>query len=204
MINKFKSFTKLSSGAKETVLCVICCLLLMPISFFVRNYIVCPTLVIGDSMNPTLNDKQIVLTVSKHLCDIERNDIVLLENYNSNTLIKRVVAVPGDTLEIKDNQLIVNGSIVNEDFIKEPMNTQNVPEFTVPEGRYYVLGDNRNDSTDSRNLGLIGENNIDYVVKSTNVLLSVFYFVAFFIVLAVIFWLIHEASCRLLIDYNDD
>ncbi len=159
-------------------------------AFFIRNNIGLVTMVIGDSMNPTLNDKQFVVAASTTISDVERNDIILFEKYNGDLLIKRVVAVPGDTLEIKDNKLIVNGSVVAEDYIKEPMNTADLAEFKIPQSRYFVLGDNRNDSEDSRALGLIGENNIEYVVVATErptVIIITVAFLAIYILLCILY-----------------
>ena len=158
--------------------------------FFFRSNIGILTLVEGNSMNPTLNDNQFVFGTSTTIADVERNDIILFERYDGVFLIKRVVAVPGDTLEIKDNKLIVNGNVIAEDYIKEPMNTADLAEFKIPQGRYFVLGDNRNNSEDSRALGLIGENNIEYVVVATErmtVIIITFTFLAIYILLCILY-----------------
>ena len=81
-------------------------------------------------------------------------------------MIKRVIGLPGDTIEIKDNVLYVNGNIYEEEYLDEGLD---YPDFflsdlgydTIPEDMYLVLGDNREDSLDSREIGLISKDNIN-------------------------------------------
>ena len=81
-------------------------------------------------------------------------------------MIKRVIGLPGDTIEIKDNVLYVNGNIYEEEYLDEGLE---YPDFflsdlgydTIPEDMYLVLGDNREDSLDSREIGLISKDNIN-------------------------------------------
>ena len=81
-------------------------------------------------------------------------------------MIKRVIGLPGDTIEIKDNVLYVNGNIYEEEYLDEDLE---YPDFflsdlgydTIPEDMYLVLGDNREDSLDSREIGLISKDNIN-------------------------------------------
>ncbi|MBE5768702.1 MAG: signal peptidase I [Clostridiales bacterium] len=109
----------------------------------------------GASMNPTLKDGEIMF-VSKP-CYVfggnpERFDIVIChypERGNTN-FVKRVVGIPGDTLEIRDGYLMVNGVIYPEDYLAERPYSDYGP-YTVGEGEYLVMGDNRNNSNDSRN-----------------------------------------------------
>ena len=71
-------------------------------------------------------------------------------------IIKRVVAVAGDTVEIKDNKFYRNGKEVKEDYINESMNVEeykNIGKYTLQEGEIFVMGDNRNHSSDSRYFG---------------------------------------------------
>ena len=181
-------FAKFKRPAIAAMLCGI--VVFATFLFFFRSNIGLLTLVEGDSMNPTLNDNQFVIGTSTTIADVERNDIILFERYNGDLLIKRVVAVPGDTLEINDNKLIVNGSVIAEDYIKEPMNTADLAAFKIPESRYFVLGDNRNNSEDSRALGLIGENNIEYVVVATErptVIIITVAFLAIYILLCILY-----------------
>lgn len=106
------------------------------------------------SMLPTINLNDRVL-IDKHIYSVtvpQRGDIVLLlppaEIKSSEMYIKRIVAVPGDTVEIKNGQLYLNQQIYNEPYILEPMAYEYGP-ITVPADGYFVLGDNRNSSFDS-------------------------------------------------------
>ncbi|MBQ2842539.1 MAG: signal peptidase I [Clostridia bacterium] len=118
----------------------------------------------GDSMNPTLNDNDWV-AVAGSVTDFERGDIVIVNQpWRRNVpIIKRVIAVGGDTINIDFNkrEVYVNGMKLDEPYILEPTWLSYDVEFplTVDEGKLFVMGDNRNDSIDSRSsqIGLIDE-----------------------------------------------
>ena len=118
----------------------------------------------GESMNPTLNDGD-WLTVSAINTEFERGDVVVITQPNAlnEPLIKRIIAVGGDTIDINFNthEVTVNGEVLDEPYILSP--TASCGDFTgpitVPEGYVFVMGDNRNNSLDSRfnTIGLIDE-----------------------------------------------
>ena len=118
----------------------------------------------GDSMNPTL-DSGDWLAVSGVLTDFDRGDIVVVtQPWERNVpIIKRVIAVGGDTIDInfRTHEVFVNGVLLDEPYIAQPTSLHYDVEFplTVDEGKLFVMGDNRNDSLDSRSsaIGLVDE-----------------------------------------------
>lgn len=129
----------------------------------IRYFVITPIRVDGQSMYSTLDNGEILL-LKKYDKNYKRFDVVVFNNGNDR-LIKRVIALPGETVEYKDNKLYINGKYVKEPFLT---NHQQTYDFNltklgyekIPKGYYFVLGDNRTNSTDSRIIGLIEENRI--------------------------------------------
>lgn len=111
--------------------------------------------VVGISMEPTYHDGNIVLVdkVFYKQGEPERNDIVVVK-YGSDQIIKRVVAIEGDKIELIDNELYLNGNLLEEDYINEKMDYNDF-SYEIPKGKIFVMGDNRNHSVDSRLIGYI-------------------------------------------------
>lgn len=117
--------------------------------------------VMGQSMEPTLenNDFLIASKISYHIGNPQRGDIVVFRPSNdpSHDYIKRIIGVPGDHLKITHAEVFVNGHQLKEDYLNEKWTWSdtwnNGQEDTVPADEYFVMGDNRNHSTDSRFLG---------------------------------------------------
>ena len=142
------------------------------IVILVRTYIVTPVIVRGDSMYNTLEDGEVLFLskISYRLDDIKRFDIVVVEDLDSDLIIKRVIGIPGDSVEYKDSTLYINDLRIEEnytDYEMEDFNVDSICEITdikcngiIPEDMYLVLGDNRRVSADSRVKGLINREQI--------------------------------------------
>lgn len=123
------------------------------IAFVIRTFLFEPVRVDGGSMLETLQDGEIMF-VTKYdylTSDPERFDVVICHypNRGSTNFVKRVVGLPGDTVEIRGGYLYVNGERYEEDYI-EHRPYADFAAYTVPEGYYFVMGDNRANSHDSR------------------------------------------------------
>ena len=128
------------------------------LAFCIRTFLVEPYMVEGSSMYPTLknHERLIVDKLSYFVTNPKRGEIVVFRfpKDESRDFIKRVIAVGGDTIEMKDGQVFVNGQALKEDYIyKNDPKGKNISSYRktiVPEGTIFVLGDNRNNSEDSR------------------------------------------------------
>jgi len=133
-------------------------IIIIIIVVLIRSFIITPVQVEGNSMYSTLNDGEILL-LKKYDKSYKRFDVVVF-NFNNSRLIKRIIGLPGDNVEYRDNKLYINGIYYKEKFLK---NNQQTADFKleelgykkIPNNYYFVLGDNRTNSTDSRVIGLI-------------------------------------------------
>ena len=129
------------------------------LAFVVRTFIFEPVRVDGASMMDTLVDGEYMIATKFDylLGDPERFDIVICNYPNTNDgmyRVKRVIGMPGDIIQLLFGQLYVNGEHVEQDFDMHSI-TENYGPYTVPQDHYFVLGDNRNNSKDSRS-ALVG------------------------------------------------
>ncbi|NEP20449.1 MAG: signal peptidase I [Leptolyngbya sp. SIO4C1] len=142
----------------------------LTISLVVRIFIAEPRYIPSNSMEPTLhiNDRLLVEKVSYRLHEPERGDIVVFEpppqlqaiGYSADqAFIKRVIAQPGQTVEVSQGKVFVDGSPLSEAYIAEPP-AYEMPPVQVPAGSLFVMGDNRNDSNDSHVWGFLPEENV--------------------------------------------
>ncbi len=147
---------KLSDNAKEWIIdIVIAVAIALVILFFIK-----PTIVREHSMENTLSDGD-YLFVSKQSYKLfggspKLGDIIVfqsdLENVNGKNklLIKRVIGVPGDTVAISDGSVYLNGVTLDETYTKDGYTASDMQEVVVPDGCLFCMGDNRQNSTDSR------------------------------------------------------
>lgn len=160
----FKEFYSKHKKKFNFAYTIIICLV---VAKLITSFVFISVMVDGTSMSPTLSngDKAITDGLFYKIGGIDRFDIVIVEHkkYDSK-LVKRVVGLPGETIEYKDNVLYVNGERVEEDFLPEGTITKtmygNDIKVTLGKNEYYVLGDNRENSTDSRVLGAIKKSQI--------------------------------------------
>jgi signal peptidase I len=111
----------------------------------------------GNSMEPNLHNDEYVLIdkISYLLHPPERGDIIVFTPPNNDRdYIKRVIGLPGDTVEVRGGQVYVNGVPLDEPYLAQATN-QSMDPLEVPPDRYFVMGDNRNNSSDSRSFGPI-------------------------------------------------
>lgn len=127
-----------------------------------------PVIVSGSSMVPTYHNGDILLTEKvTDDTDLAIGDVVVFRNEETNgsSYIKRICALPGDTVQIVNGVLYVNRVPQETDFDKMAYNGIADTMFTVPEGSYFVLGDNRNHSNDSRLIGCVDRASIRFRVR---------------------------------------
>ncbi|MEO1427920.1 MAG: signal peptidase I [Cyanobacteria bacterium J06633_8] len=140
------------------------------LAFFIRTFIAEPRYIPSDSMLPTLHtgDRLVVEKLSYKFDLPKFGDIIVFQpppelqrrGYSQDqAFIKRVIGTPGDTLKIDDGKVYLNGNILQEDYIKEPP-LQGLPLVKIPQNQYFMMGDNRNDSNDSRYWGFLPKPNI--------------------------------------------
>jgi signal peptidase I len=170
---------------KELVSWVYSLVVSLAIALFINIFILQPSSVMGQSMEPTLHENQHIF-LSKVSHAIGKlpvfGDIVVIDsrvqrertwrddvaepvnnlitfvtggNPGHNIWVKRVVGLPGDVLELKDDELYRNGQRLQEPYIKEQMITTGYKKIVVPAGHVFVMGDNRNNSSDSRMIGTV-------------------------------------------------
>ncbi len=127
----------------------------------VRAFIFTPVMVSGTSMADTLKDGEILI-LKKYDKSYERFDIVVFD-YNNSKLVKRIIGLPGETVEYKDGVLYINGVKTDDPFASKTNNFKlsNLKIDVIPDNHYFVMGDNRNNSSDSRIIGPISKDSIE-------------------------------------------
>ena len=136
-------------------------IIIIIVVIIIRTFIFTPVVVNGPSMMNTLHNGDVMILdkIGMKLGGIKRFDIVVIQT-GKTKIIKRVIGMPGETISYHDNKLYINGKEVSDNHSNEI--TYDFEEVKIPDGEYYVLGDNRTDSVDSRILGTIPKNEIIY------------------------------------------
>ncbi len=120
----------------------------------------------GNSMYPTLHNNEFIVCESSKFAKIKRGKIAIIDSKAAGMLIiKRIIAVGGDTVKFNDEEIYVNGELLKEDYVNTEICVgYGYDEFVVPEGYIYVLGDNRGQSWDSRMYGFIPTSEVKSLV----------------------------------------
>lgn len=146
---------------------IVCILIALVCSFGIHNYLGRIVIVKGESMQNTLNNKDRLIAekITTNFGEIERFDIVIFDPHNDvdKYWIKRVIGLPGETVQIIGQDIYINGERLDEDYGKEPIKDAGfvVTPYTLQEDEYFVLGDNRCNSTDGRWIGPVKLKDID-------------------------------------------
>lgn len=136
------------------------------VALLIRGFVLQVYLVEGESMEPTLhtNERLLVNKFIYHFREPQPGEIIVLQDPGkpSRELIKRVIAVAGEVVEVNKGIVYINGQALHEPYINDQFtNYQDTPPRLVPEGSLYVMGDNRGRSFDSRNIGPVELRKVD-------------------------------------------
>jgi len=158
---KTKSSSLLVDALQSIIIAVFVCTV-------IYLFIATPNQVAGESMQPSFQDGQLLLTnkiiqwfgdteVGKNIgLAYQRGDVVVFQRPGERDFIKRIIGLPGEKISIKNGNVYINGSQLTEEYIPSEVRTnggtflETGDEFTIPEKSYFVMGDNRTNSEDSR------------------------------------------------------
>lgn len=133
----------------------------LAVSLLIRTFVLEPRYVPSGSMLPAiqLQDRLMVDKLFfKYFGELRPGDVIVFHPpsaaHSSDDFIKRLMALPGDTVEIRDHKTYINGQVIDEPYVAEPQ-TKTMEPVAVPEGNVFVMGDNRNHSNDSREWGFL-------------------------------------------------
>jgi signal peptidase I len=163
--------SKLPSGARAFFDWLVVIAVALLVAFVVRTFVIAHFVVEGESMYSTLdtNDRVFVNKLSYRLHDPNRGDVVVLHQVtgaSERDLIKRVIGLPGETVEVRNCTVLIDGRVLNEPYLDPAVVTPTdcggdyTLDGVVPEDHVFVMGDNRGGSQDSRVIGPISEDDL--------------------------------------------
>ncbi|NLC48591.1 MAG: signal peptidase I [Tenericutes bacterium] len=146
----------------------------LAIFIFVFTFIVAVAPIAGNSMNPTLNDGDMVIVsrFTYKISKVQRNDIIIFKDANNKKYVKRIIGLPGEKIDYINGYLIVNGEtfeenistayLTNNFLFSDICSIKDCPNSVIPDNKYLVLGDARDISQDSRDhtIGLVDKKDI--------------------------------------------
>jgi signal peptidase I len=139
-------------------------LVLVLVIFFLLQFTVQNFIIIGASMQPNFQEGERVVAnkVAYKLHEPERGDVIVFHppGNRQEDYIKRIIALPGETVEVKNEVVYINGLPLDEPYPLNELPKYTLPQRKVPEKEYFVLGDNRNNSNDSHNNWTVPRGNI--------------------------------------------
>ncbi len=157
-------------GIKEFIKDTFGYILVIIAVILVANYVVTLQQNVGPSMQPTLNNGDVLILnkTAYKLGDVKRNDVIAFLYDGTKYLVKRVIGLPGERIDYVDNILYIDGKAYNENFLSDDVLTTDFQmeditgceDGVIPENTYLVLGDNRTDSMDSRDIGVVKKDDI--------------------------------------------
>ncbi len=144
-------FAGLRSWGRDLALSVL-------VSAFIIVFLYQPVRVEGTSMLPNLedHDRLFINKLAFHVGDVHRGDVVVFQypRDHSKSYIKGVIGLPGDTVAIREGQVILNGKPLREPYVPARFtDDRSLPEMTIPDDQFFVMGDHRSISSDSRDFG---------------------------------------------------
>lgn len=171
--NPFLSDSPSDSGGSNIVNIFMGLAVVAAMCVFSYMFVIVPKQVDGESMEPNFHNGEIVLTnrtvqILGKEGGYERGEVIVFAQPEQPTLIKRIIALPGETIKVQNSQVYVNGQVLNETYLPEGLDTdandflKEGQEQTVPEEQYAAFGDNRPASRDSRtsSIGFISREHI--------------------------------------------
>jgi signal peptidase I len=157
-----------SNGTRQAIEWALLVVGALVIALLIKTFLFQAFYIPSASMDPTLkvHDRVLVNKLSYHLHPVHRGDIVVFhappaeETAQIKDLVKRVIGLPGDTIEAHDNHVYINGRLLKEPYLPAGTVTDDLPKQVIPANSYFMMGDNRTQSSDSRVFGPIKRSTI--------------------------------------------